>query len=120
MFRMDYDISDEEFNAIVEPHNQVVDKYLKDNVVYDFVAFYLATGYKMGALWESSLLAHFNSAIESISGVTFKNQSDAEILRKILKKKYGLIITNESPLQFKEKTNLVKKIINKLFHEKRT
>jgi len=120
MFRTDFDISDEEFSAVVEPHNQAIDKYLKDNVVYDFVAYYLATGYKMGALWESSLLGHFNGAIESLCGVSFKNQSDVDELKEILKKKYGLIITNDNPLQFKEKSNIIKDIINKFFHKKRT
>ncbi len=103
MFRTDFDISDDDFIKVVEPHNKAIDEYLRDNVVYEFVAFYLATGYKLNALWESSLLAHYNGALESLCGVTFKNRKEFDKIKSILKNKYNLIVINEEPLQFSTK-----------------
>lgn len=103
MFRTDFNISDEEFVKVVEPHNKAIDEYLRDKVVYEFVAFYLATGYELNALWESSLLAHYNGALESLCGVSFKNLNEFDKVKSILKNKYNLIVVNEEPLQFAQK-----------------
>ena len=103
MFRTDFDISDDDFVKAVEPHNVAIDNYLYENVVYEFVAFYLASGYKLNALWEGSLLAHYNGALESLSGVTFKNKKEFDKVKNILQAKYDLTVINEEPLQFATK-----------------
>lgn len=120
MFRTDFNISDDDFVKAVEPHNKAIDEYLRKNVVYDFIAYYIASGYKMDALWESSLLAHYNGALESMCGVTFRNEKEFGEIKRILKKKYKLIVVNEEPLQVIEKRNILRNIIDKYLHKKRT
>ena len=77
------EVSEEEFLKIVEPHNRVIDNYI-ENTVYDFVAFYLAKGYELSALWESSLKSHVHSAINTLEGIKFIKDYDYEKLKLIL------------------------------------
>ena len=45
-------IAVEEFLNIILPFENVLEKYFINNIVYEFVAFYLAKGYEMSALWK--------------------------------------------------------------------
>lgn len=95
------EVSEEEFLKIVEPHNRVIDNYI-ENTVYDFVAFYLAKGYELSALWESSLKSHVHSAINTLEGIKFIKDYDYEKLKLLLLEKYSLLITDD------ETTNMQK------------
>lgn len=103
MLRNDFDIGDEEFAKVVEPHGKECDEYIRQNVIYDFVAFYLASGYRLNAIWEGNLIPHVNSAVETLAGsVYLKKNFDTERLKKILKEKYNLTVISEDPLIFEE------------------
>lgn len=104
MFRNDFDIiPDDEFLKIVEPHNEALSEYIRNNILYEFAAFYIAKGYELNALWESNLTAHVNSAIEHLSAIEFKKSYNYEELKKVLKEKYSLVVVNDSPLQVEKK-----------------
>ena len=105
-------VSDEEFLKIIEPHGKAIDNYL-ENIIYDFVAFYLAKGYELSALWETGLINHVNSAIESFSAIQFKKDFNYNKLKAILKNKYNLVITNEVMLDMKVNINNWRTIKNK-------
>ena len=49
------DITDEEFLNIILPFENVLEEYFINNIIYEFVAFYLAKGYEMSSLWECPL-----------------------------------------------------------------
>ena len=49
------DITDKEFLNIILPFENVLEEYFIKNIVYEFVAFYLAKGYEMSALLECTL-----------------------------------------------------------------
>ena len=49
------DIIYEEFLNIILPFENVLEDYFIKNIVYEFVAFYLAKGYEMSLLWECPL-----------------------------------------------------------------
>ena len=102
MFRTDFDISEDDFANVVNPHNKLISDHIYKEILFQFVAFYIASGYRMNALWEGSLIGHVNSAIESLSCVIFKDNFDSTELKKILSEKYNLTIINENPLTFKE------------------
>lgn len=93
-------ISEEEFLKIIEPHNKFLDNYL-ENKMYDYVAFYLAKGYELSALWENKLTNHINSAIDTFSAIQFKNNFDYDRLKQILKEKYSLVIVNNETTTIK-------------------
>ena len=69
------EISDEEFLKITEPHNNAIDDYI-ETILYDYVAYYIAKGYELSALWESSLKSHVHSAINTFEGIKFIKDYD--------------------------------------------
>ena len=94
------DITDEEFLNIILPFENVLEDYFIKNIVYEFVAFYLAKGYEMSALWECPLQHQINSAIETLSGIRIKDKFDNNKLNKTLKDNYSIKIidTNSSQM----------------------
>ena len=50
MIRSDFDISEEDYDKISIPFGNALDEYLRDNFIYDWMAFYVAKGYQMDAL----------------------------------------------------------------------
>lgn len=94
------DITDEEFLNIIVPFENVLEDYFIKNIIYEFVAFYLAKGYEMSALWECPIQHQINSAIETLAGIRIKDKFDNNKLYKILKDKYliKIIATNTSQM----------------------
>ena len=92
------DITDEEFLNIILPFENVLEEYFIKNIVYEFVAFYLAKGYEMSSLQECPLQHQINSAIETLAGIRIKDKFDNNKLNKILKDNYSIkmIDTNTS------------------------
>ena len=93
------DITDEEFLNIIMPFENVLEEYFIKNIVYEFVAFYLAKGYEMSALWECPLEHQINSAIETLAGIRIKDRFDNNKLNKILKDKYSIKIVDTNTSQ---------------------
>ena len=93
------DITDEEFLNIIMPFENVLEEYFIKNIVYEFVAFYLAKGYEMSALWECPLEHQINSAIETLAGIRIKDKFDNNKLNKILKDKYSIKIVDTNTSQ---------------------
>ena len=90
------DITDEEFLNIILPFENVLEEYFINNIVYEFVAFYLAKGYEMSALWECPMQHQINSAIETLAGIRIKDKFDINRLNKILKEKYSIRIIDSN------------------------
>lgn len=102
MIRKDINLyNDEEFEKIRRPFKDAIDDYFEQKILYDFVSFYLATGFEMNALWENKLNIHVYSAIATLAGMYIQN-FDYKKLKNILKTKYNLIITSDSPMQIKK------------------
>ena len=99
------EISDEAFLKITEPHNNAIDDYI-ETILYDYAAYYIAKGYELSALWESSLKSHVHSAINTFEGIKFIKDYDYEKLKLILLEKYSLIITDDNTLNIKKVTRV--------------
>ena len=48
----DRDVSDKEFEDIIEPHHKKVEEYLEEYIVPEVVAYYFATGYYDSTMYE--------------------------------------------------------------------
>lgn len=94
------DITDDEFLSIILPFKNVLEEYFINNIIYEFVAFYLAKKYEMSALWECPIQHQINSPIETLAGIRIKDKFDYNKLNKILKDKYSIKIidTNSSQM----------------------
>lgn len=96
--RDDFDISDEEFERIIEPFLKELHTYI-EKMMQDYAAFYLYCKFKHSAMWICPLTAHLNSAIDELCEADSFNIPK---IKKILKDKYSLEIISEKPLQLKK------------------
>ncbi len=102
MIRSDFDISEEDYDKISIPFGNALDEYLRDNFIYDWMAFYIARGYQMDALFKGTLSGVFNAAIDSVCDIKFGSTEDIERLKAILKDKYNLLLTSDTHLEIEE------------------
>ena len=97
---IDYsDLSDEDYEKILEPFEEETKKYL-EKIAYDYVTYYLAMAFKYKALEnDCDILPHINAALDDIGYINEKINLKVSTIKKMLKQKYGLTIKNESPLE---------------------
>lgn len=95
------DITDEEFDNIVCPFDDEMRDYVKNNILNQYVAFYIAEGYRKSAIWECSMDAMVATAIEMLSQYTYKD-CDYNKIKELLKVEYDLEVINEKPVQVKD------------------
>lgn len=104
MFRNDdmKKISDKDFKKIVTPHVELFDSYMQEFVVPEVCAFYIATGYRLNAIWENN----FDTLISTVLSMLTDQDFDMEVIKNNIKKifiiKYNLKIIEENPLIFEE------------------
>lgn len=99
MIRTDYDVEDDSHSKIIKAHDEVLNNYVRDNFLHEFCAFYLASGYRMDAIWEGDLEAILHGATDGLVLSMLIDELDHDKLKQILKDEYGIIITNETPLE---------------------
>jgi len=98
------DISDEEFESIVLPHNKLMDSYLEDKIIPMTISHYIATGFENSSLFENSFEIHINSALD-LFNFTIENKLKLKNeIKNILLQEYNLKVTKEAPLTL-EKIN---------------
>ena len=99
--------TDSDFDNIINPFTKNLDNYIEENILLDFIAFYISSGYEKNALWESSLNRHINTALEYLSNCNSLNV-DIDRLKHILEVNYGLKVISLDPLEL-EKYHINKK-----------
>jgi hypothetical protein len=102
MIRHDMDdISDEVFDDIVNPCNEYIINYIKENFLNEFIAFDIATCYNMNAMWDEPFETQINSAIEDLSQLRVSDCDKSKVI-SILESKYKLRVKNESPIDIED------------------
>lgn len=95
------DITDEEFEKIYLPVCINYDNYLKEFVIPDVVAFYIANNFYMKVLSKAPLYNHINSAID-VFNVRCDIDELISSIKKILIIKYNLKIVKDNPMILKK------------------
>lgn len=95
------DITDEEFERIYLPVCINYDNYLKEFVIPDVVAFYIADNFYKKVLTKALLYNHINSAV-GVFNVRCDIDKLIPYIKKILKIKYNLIIVKDNPMILKK------------------
>ena len=95
------DITDEEFQTIIIPFDDIIYEHVRSNILNEFVAFFFATGFNKSAIWRESVRGIINSACEYLSGYNIKD-CDYQKIKSILESKYKLKITNDDILEIEE------------------
>lgn len=95
------DITDEEFEKIYLPVSINYDNYLKEFVIPDVVAFYIADNFYKKVLSRVPLYNHINSAI-NIFNVRCDIDKFIPPIKKILRIKYNLKVVKDNPMILKK------------------
>ena len=95
------DITDEEFEKIYLPVSINYDNYLKEFVIPDVVAFYIADNFYKKVLSRVPLYNHINSAID-IFNVRCDIDKLIPSIKNILRIKYNLKIVKDKSIDIKE------------------
>ncbi|MBQ8891308.1 MAG: hypothetical protein IJ068_00375 [Bacilli bacterium] len=101
MIRDVNEISDEEYNKIVIPFDKSVKKYVRENFLNEFIAYYISECYKQEVLWTQEYHMLVNSALEELGQFRYKD-SNFKKIKNILEKKHHLKIVNNSPKELIE------------------
>lgn len=104
LFRNDNgaDITDEEFAKLIEPFEDECYKHLHDNLLPEYVSFYLATGFKMNSLSCNTYKIHINSAAD-VFNIKYNYEFVKNKVTSILSEKYRLRVISEEPLDLKNR-----------------
>ena len=94
----DEDITPEEIEKYLTPHRELTNEFLKEFIMPEYIAFYIASGVNHFALWEGSFSQHYNSAADIFNYFPEDKTSVIDNVKKILRIKYSLEIIEEKPL----------------------
>lgn len=97
------DVTEYEFEHYVNPHFDSVKNYLKNYVIPDVCAFAIYSAYK-NQLEETSYYIFINDALTNFNQPYSKSEINLlkKDVSKLLRIKYGLIVTNDDPLKLEE------------------
>lgn len=98
------DITDEEFEKIIQPHVELMDSYLEDKIIPITIAHYITTGFDTSSLFENTFDIHVNSALNMFNHALNDKDKLKNRIKDILLKEYNMKVTNETPLSI-EKIN---------------
>lgn len=100
-YDLDEDVSDEDYETKLEPCLDIINQYIKDHIVNEFVAMDIATLYEKDIMWAEPLEVIIRGALDDLAQVKF-DFCDIEKIKQILENKYHLKITNENPINIEE------------------
>ena len=95
------DISEEEWNNILNPFYDNYTDFMENYVMPEVIAFYIASSFYRNAMWESTFKEHYNSGKEHLNIFDENYKKVKSEVIKLLKIKYSLEIINENPLELK-------------------
>lgn len=105
MFRVSTpdDVTEYELEHYINPHFDSVNNYLENYVIPDVCAFFIYSAYK-NQLEEESYYIFINDALNNFNQTysTLEVNSLKKDVSKVLRIKYGLIVTNDDPLRLEE------------------
>lgn len=92
------DISEKEFKESVKPFFDIMELYIHDYIIPEFVSYYLADAYDRNRLEDCSFIRHFNSAIDCLCISIHSNKYLEQVIIKRLKTQYNLNVISLDPL----------------------
>lgn len=87
-------LSDEDFEKLMERFEEDLDRYIKD-MLENYLAYYIATGYRLSAISENKLEVLFRTATTLLNGSREKLY-DLNVVKKKLEENYKLKIVNDT------------------------
>ena len=105
MFRIEdgKDISEEEFDSIVVPHDAKCHDFLENEVIPLYCAYRFKTGYEMNGMWAYRYDTMIRDALDAFNELNINIDVVKKRTTEILKDKYGYEVINEDPLDLKKR-----------------
>ena len=97
----DNDISEEEWNNVLNPFYDNYNEFMESYVLPEVIAFYIASSFYRNVMWESSFKQHYNSGKEYLNIFDENHTKVKKGVIKLLRIKYSLEITNKNPLELR-------------------
>lgn len=91
----------EEFNKLVKIFDKRIIKYAKENIINDFVAYYISTAFDLNDIRSNELKTIAKCAIEDLSLLKDENCNLDEV-KSILLNKYKLKVIQDKPVIIEE------------------
>jgi len=91
-------LNDDEYFKLVRPFDKKVKKHISKNIINQFVAYYIATGFNMDSICNDKFYLLIERAIIELAQVGMDSCNPKKI-KSILKKEYGLKVTAEDPTE---------------------
>lgn len=96
------DLTDDEFEKIIVPFDKNVDTYFSEYVLYDFIAFYIASGWERDVLSQTTLRTECSTASDVLASSCEIEKYDFEKLKHILEVKFSLKVVSDNPLELEK------------------
>ena len=96
------DISNEDYQNIIIPLENLIHNYIKNNIINEFVAYDFYIRYKNNVIWNEPVNNIINSLVDDIIELTKSEDVNIDIVKEILLNKYKIKIVSEIPLYIKE------------------
>lgn len=90
-------LTDEEFDNIVGPFDNKITDYIKNEIINEYVAYYIYTAFEVDALWDESFRLSCSAAIESLAQLD-EESCDLDKIKSILRNKYSINVIQDKPV----------------------
>lgn len=100
MFRKENgkDITDDEYNKICLPFLEKKEEFLETNIMPEYIAYCIFTGYTCSSMWEASFDSIINSEADIFNRGSFCVMRMKKNIKKILRDKYSMEVIEEEPI----------------------
>ena len=99
MIRKSRDLSkltDEEFISITHPFDEKISNYISNEIINEFVAYYISTAFDMDAIWDEDFKLSCYAGVETLAQLD-DDSCDIDKIKYILKDKYRLRVIQDKP-----------------------
>ena len=105
MLNNDGDLSDEYIDEHLVPYDNNIREYMIKYVIPDAFAFQLANAYFRGCLCDATFEMHYRSMCDIFNGFSNACLEVSDATFDILRIKYHLVITDDSPMKIEKITD---------------
>lgn len=89
-------LTDDEFDSIVSPFDDKIANYITNEIVNEFVAYYISTAFEIDAIWDESFKLSCYAAVETLAQLG-DDSCDLDKIKSILENKYKLKVLQDKP-----------------------
>ena len=94
-------LTDDEFESIIKPFDEKIYNYITNEIINEFVAYYISTAFDMDALWDGDFRLTAVAAVETLAQLDI-DSCDLEKIKSILEDNYKLKVIQDKPTMIED------------------